>query len=480
MPEPEVATKGEWCSLDFHARTGGDEGARPRRILLSSSLFYFPQYTKRFAGNHVVDQSRRRQETFLEVIAYYERVFHDHAWFRDNVTLRLYYDDSLMMYNAAKHGHPARKPWPDVIRRHRADPRSNFQWVRFECGDERFREAFAASPTNQHAFRGHRGLLGSIMRFHALYDVPENEGFETVCLIDMDAVYTFDWWVEHVKFTAAAKESSAPKVMAIVGMFEIPLFGYIESPHENPAHDHALLHAGITSISNARLPREEWRTMPARIDRLRPYCRYLDSLRCMLYDDESGKAERLYDDFAYGFDEALLNRVVFAPHIVALKLKEVSVVRDVQKTMRFFTTKLLSFLAWNGARSVSMRRLAAASGYGGDDAGVVELLAHVTSLAAGTFVTWDAFIDGVIKPLAPHLPILRELQIDHRVLRVFDDLLADGAASRLDASPSASSFIVDGSHGSDARALGGVTGGGRGGRAARGGVVHVGQRISSD
>jgi hypothetical protein len=366
-----------------------------------------------YHGNNVRDETHAKQLAFYRVVQYYDALFKKSKWHAENVTLRIYIDDSLYEYEPNNKQQPK---WRDVIEQYRTHP--NFDWVRFECPDPRFREADG---------KHHRGLLGTLIRAHAMYDFEENKDYACVCCIDIDSVYTKKWWDAHIEFEKDAKgkgkgkgKAQAKKVMAVVGDFEMPMYCHLDNP---PSNYVPVMHSGLTSIAYARLPAKGWLEMPRLIEESRSTMRYLDALRYILYGDESARTQRFHEDFAYGFDETLLNLAILPPDTVRELggLREIHVDRNMTKQQRFFKDKLIAFLKWNGARSVPMQELSQRMTQSPDVESFIERLRRFYEI---NDATWEAFEARVIAPLRKHRDVLGQLQIDQRLLHLVDTFSA--------------------------------------------------------
>jgi hypothetical protein len=409
----------DWCQLTW-PRSKGTLRAAPL-VLLATSLFYFPNYTKTYTGNRVVDETHTKQGAFLAALRHYADLFDGVAWMRSNVRLRVYHDDSLLAYRDAA----GRAVWAEELAAGgRLGGHPSFEWVRFRFARPHFREHLGPVLGD-----GHRGLLGTITRFHALHDFEQNRGAGCVCLIDADGLYTRRWWDAHLAFLERARG----KVMAVVGPFETPLYGHlVDAPA--PGEYRPMLHAGMLTLAgDALLPSAQWRDLSRAIDTPaeRAYLALLDAMRCSLYGSEQVANDRLFSDFAYGFDEALLNRIVLPPAALArLGLVEINTLRGVAPAARFFADKLMRFLRWNGERSVALRQLACAMRL--SDAPTIEgarlLLERCAAALDGAAMLrlrdWGEFERRVLAPLRPHLALLEQLQLDHRLLQVFHTPLA--------------------------------------------------------
>lgn len=379
----------EWIKFEGFKNTSG-------KLLLSTSLFFFPKYSKIF-NNKFVDESNNRQHSFMNVIAYYEKIFKDHKWFRDNVILRIYYDNSLLMWNDGE--------WNNII----SKASKNIEWVKFQCMDSKFHEWFPETTTSK-AFMGHRGLIGTLIRYHALYDFPENKNFNSICLIDVDTVYTFDWWKLQTKLAISGKQCMA----AIAGLFETPIFGTILTEDSNMQK--RMAHAGLFSLIGTRFDADDWLNYPRMFKDTHLYAQALDYMRCALFPDTC-RQERLYIDFAYGYDELLLNYMIIPKYAGKVEYNVVDTARDPRRTMKFFISRFLMYLKWNGSRSVVLTQLGGLM--------KTDVVEFVEKLSQTQYDTWSDVYTKVIMPFKPHIEKLRQLEIDHRLVHIFESIDAD-------------------------------------------------------
>jgi hypothetical protein len=216
--------------------------------------------------------------------------------------------------------------------------------------------------------------------------------------------------------------------MAVVGDFEMPMYCHLDGKGRGKVPYVPVMHGGLTSIAHARLPAEGWLEMPRLIEAATPTFRYLDTLRYVLFGDEPARTQRLHEDFAYGFDEALLNLAILPPEVVAGMggLRELHVDRNMAKQQRFFKDKLLAYLRWNGARSVAMQELAVRVTGDPDVDAFVERLRRFYAVEDPT---WEAFESRVLAQLRKHLDVIRRLQIDQRLVHLVETFAAASRAS---------------------------------------------------
>lgn len=391
----------DWCELDFGISV---RPCKRAAFLLSSSLFYMPNYVKTYARLGAKDETHQKQGAFMEAIRYYERLFSENQWFQGNVLLRLYFDSSLLLYRAPD----GSRPWRGVLARLRSNP--HVQLVRFSC---RLPE-LCREPTDAPGGEGgrlHRGLFGALVRMHAATDFPE--GTKCVCLIDMDSLYTKRWWQRNAEFMAAPDQ----QVLGFTGIFEMNLHGYLPAETRDVP---PFLKCGLTSFKKP-LDADSWRMFPALFEALLPSLRYKDAVRQQLFGDKS-MDERFFEDFGYGADEAVLNAVV----VHQFRLSQVRVVpltRGATAVGTFFE-KLAAFMRWNNERSAAMRGLARALGLGG--ARDVIKMVETEGARCKSFADLGRFVQR----MRPFLPHMLRMQIDARVLNVirsFDAKLYAGA-----------------------------------------------------
>ena len=391
-----------WCELTFPPAPP----AQARyTFLLSTSLFYFPKYTRAYRARGVFDETHEKQSSFVDALRYYAALF-EIPWFKRHVLLRVYYDDSLLLYTA-QDGTP---PWPGILAA--LGKNDSFQLVGFRCADPRFRETVSLSGSGSEV-EVHRGLLGTLMRFHAAFDFPENRIADTVCLIDVDSLYTPAWWREHMDFLRAG---DAKKILAFTGPFEVGLHGYL--PPES-AYIQPFVKGGFTSFKQL-LPAAEWTDFPNLWEGARPALRYLDALRTVEFGEKGSAGERLYEDFGYGVDEAVLNALLLDKSR-AMGLREVTLCRPASQAIPNFMAKLAAAFRWNGARSVPFRQLCAAMG----DVDPDKLVAAVTGARINGFADLET---SVVSQLRPHAALMERMQMDARLIHVIRTFSAADAA----------------------------------------------------
>ncbi|KAG2424933.1 hypothetical protein HXX76_014091 [Chlamydomonas incerta] len=369
----------------------------PVRYLLSTSLFYLPEYKKTYARLGTIDETHAKQQQFLAAARHYMRLLEEAPWLRKNVALRVYYDDSLFLYQAPD----GSRPWEQVLRELGAHP--SVQTVRFHCAAPQYRE-----PAAPHL---HRGLLGALMRLHAACDGPGGAfaaGAKCVCLVDMDNLYSEEWWQEHARFLRCPSK----RVMSFTGLTEMVLHGYVAPGQEV----RPLSKFGLTSFKEP-LPASAWTGVPALLEELRPHMRYLDAVRLQLYGPESAN-ERFFEDFAYGFDEVLLNHVLARCIPDTDSIRVVEMVRKPESMIAAFFEKMVGFLSWNGQRSCAMRQLA-------QDMGHTSPAQLLQWLEAAKSSTRDVrSLEALIARFSPHAATLGQLQIDARTLHLITHLSA--------------------------------------------------------
>ena len=383
----------EWCELKFPTKPPKQ---KQYKMLLSTSLFYFPNYTKAYRREGIKDETHSKQQSFLQVLRYYWSLF-ELDWFRRNVLLRIYYDESLLLYETVN----GSKPWYDLLRS--LSDHDNFQLVRFKCKDPHFREQHGGHDL-------HRGLLGTFIRFHAIFDFEVNRIAKCVCLIDMDSLYTKAWWTQHIEFLSNTREH----ILSFTGPFEMNIHGYLppESTYVQP-----FMKACFTSFK-LLLPQKRWIEFPEFWRRFLPTIRFLDAYRYLQYKEKSSQ-ERLFQDFGYGFDEAVLNAMLYDRSEV-MGIQTVTLHRTNGMQISTFIIKLLLGFEWNGQRSVTMQCLSRDMGF----ESVAQLIAYVEG-AQSRMKTMD-HLEKFIKSFRPHLPIMASLQIDARILHLIKTFSNDG------------------------------------------------------
>jgi len=375
-----------WCAFRFPAHA-----TAPVDLLLCTSLFYMPGYTKVSLKDGVRDLTHERHAAFARVLEAYERAFTTVAWMRARVALRIYHDDSLDAYVAPD----GKAPYPAILRRLAKCP--SIQLVSFRVADPRFRSADGAF---------HVGTFGAFVRLHALTEGGADAA-GAVALVDADSFYT----------PAFYKRCFAAPLgfTAFTGPLEITHHAWV--PPEAPALPNAK--AGFTLLKGARLPAATWSDFAtAGMDAVLPRMRYLDAMRLAVFGPTSS-AERLYEEFAYGADELILNAWIQRS---GLPVAEARLVRPGPGGVEYFFHKLVAYLRWNGARSVAATELARALGQPSVDA----LVATVERDAPG--VTTLAALRAYLAPWRPHVPLLRQLQIDGRIVAVVADERIDAPA----------------------------------------------------
>ncbi len=383
-----------WCDLQFTSYSPPAKEAY--LFLLSCVAFFFPGYSKTNYRKGVIDVSHHRQRQMMSTIRMYKEMFREVPWFREYVIVRMYYDDSLFMYKDAT----GSCPWESIIEELRGHP--GFQMVRYDC--------FSTVSSMADVYKGraiHRGLLGTMVRFHAACDQEFEPRASCVCLVDMDSLYTAEWWKEHINFFR--HDEPKKHVLTFTSVSEIALHGYV--PPEHWRASGPFMKAGLTSF-RTRLPANAWESIPSRLEEMRPLFRYMDVVRLILYGPESNN-ERSYEDFGYGFDEALLNFIVRdywgEEHILISQVKR----NDTSVLIDSVLSKLLGFLVWAGDRSVPATALAKRMSF----ASVDELVRWLSDKAKSRQVrSIDALESQVLSRLRPYLPIMERMQIDGRLL----------------------------------------------------------------
>jgi hypothetical protein len=405
-------TKKPWCrlepvtSLAFHGT-----------YLMSTSMFYLPNYTKsNVAGSQ--DVTHHKQQAFLHGVQHWERLLESSSFFRRELGVRLYYDDSIFKYVTEKGG----KPWPAVI--DRLSKNTSFQLVKYSC----------QLPQLCRENDMHRGLFGTFIRIHAACRVPggfftadsTNNRPRLVAVIDLDNVYSAEWFRRHIEFLRDPKGS----VMGFTGVFELNLHAYL------PAADYPgglncppNLKFGMTSFKRP-LPAACWNSFPEKFTELLPAMRYLDAVRQQLFR-EKADGERFFEDFGYGFDEYILNRFVHEK-VVPSDIKIINIHRYQDASISSFMDKLLRYLAWNGERSVAMRQLARDMHLPGVSSVMDLIKARQTDVK--TFAQLETFLSHVLRP---HIQVLSRLQIDARVLH----LVASFQARQMDGVPESKVYL---------------------------------------
>ena len=376
-----------WCEFRFPANAGASVD-----LLLSTSLFYMPGYTKVSLAYGVRDLTHERQASFISVLEAYEEAFRTAAWLRERVALRVYHDDSLDAYVAPD----GSRPYPALLRRLAACPGIQLVW--FRVADPRFRSADGAF---------HVGVFGAFVRFHALIEgvVPTAKA---VCLIDMDSFYTPAFFERLLTFACAGAGA-----LAFTGPLEITHHAWVAPEDAATAKPNA---KGCFTAFRSRFPTPAWDDFAsAGLDALVPHMRYLDAMLLAIFGPSSS-AERLYEEFAYGADELILNAWL------RLHGTPVQEVRLVRSGVGYVFHKLAAYLRWNGERSVAARALAAALKHPSVDA----LVKTVERDAPGvtTLAALKRYFDG----WRPHAPLLAQLQIDGRILAVVADERLDARA----------------------------------------------------
>ena len=383
----------EWCELRFPSKPPKH---KRYKMLLSTSLFYFPKYTKAYRVGGVKDETHAKQRSFLQAVQFYLSLF-DLDWFRRNVMLRIYYDSSLFIYETEN----GTKPWLEVLQM--LNEHGSFQLVRFECTDRRFRE-----QTGEHDL--HRGLFGAFVRFHAMFDFESNRIAKCICLVDIDSLYTKAWWEQHIEFLADARHN----ILSFTGPFEMNIHGYLppESTYVQP-----FMKGGFTSFKKL-LPSNLWTEFPKYWTSFHSTLRYLDAYRYLQYK-ENASQERLFQDFGYGFDEAVLNDMLL-DHSSYMGLKVVTLHRTNGTQISTFVVKLTQSFEWNGQRSVAMQQLCREMGF----KSVGQLLAYVSSMQ--TRLKSMEHLESFIKSLRPYVATMSELQIDARIIHLIRTFTNDG------------------------------------------------------
>lgn len=319
--------------------------------MLSCVAFFFPTYTKKYVRGSV-DVTGERQSQMQRSIKMYMDMYQELEWFRRGVIIRFYYDDSLFLYV----NEVGVKPWIDIISKMKTHPL--FQMVHYDCKIPYMRETFMIRDEdgnlNKHDL--HRGLLGTMIRFHALMDSENSLDVSCVCLIDIDTLYTAEWWKEHLRFIDSdndPKEYKIPSdVLAFTSLTEFVLHGYVYP--ESWKKCLPFVKGGLTSVRR-RMPIEIWDSMLNRIELARPLLRYMDALRLILYGPDSN-TERSYEDFGYGFDEAILN-MIMTEYFDSKDIHVVSMRRESKGIIDSTMLKLNKFMQWAGSRSIPVLEL---------------------------------------------------------------------------------------------------------------------------
>lgn len=398
-----------WCAFRFPP----DAPRANVDVLISTCVFYRPNYTKFTAAGSLQDVTHARQASFLTVLGFYERAYEVVPWFRHRVVVRVYYDDSLEAYATPQ----GTRPWPATMARLRDHP--GFQMVWFRADAPRFREG-----------DGHRGLLGTLVRFHAACEGSPPPAARVVAVVDADSFYAKEWWKKQLEF--AASPDPGHDVLGLTSPFE--LMFHAAASVTRPEHVARLkptLKAGLTSFRR-RFPAGHFDAVGTTdFERLRPHMRYLDAMRPAVYPTSQNEQARLFEEFSYGIDELLLN--------VWLTESDLRVgVVELERSggPRYFFDRLLAFLRWNvgtGGRSVACQRLAKA--LGATDGDLVALVD-----AAANKVTDATSLAAAIAPWKQHMGLWTLLQVDGRILAV----IAGAGASVNGAKPAkAQDFIVD-------------------------------------
>jgi len=392
-----------WCAFRFPP----DAPRQSVDVLLSLCVFHRPAYTKFVADGSLEDVTHKRQAQFQAVLAAYERAFEAVPWFRHRVVVRVYFDASLATYATPE----GARPWPATLARLHAHP--GFQMVEFRADGARFREG-----------AGHRGLLGTLVRFHAACEDAPPPAARVVAVVDADSFYTRDWWARQFAFAAGTPDVD---VLGFTSPFELMFHAAAEVARpEDVARLKPTLKAGFTSFRK-RFPAGFFDAIAADLERRRPHLRALDALRPAVYPDSRHGEARLFEEFAYGIDELLLNAWLTES---AMRVGTVDLRRAGGPA--YFFERLLAFLRWNagvGGRSETCKRLAAAVGAKDGD-----LVAHVERVAATADLAAAA-------PWATHMALWTQAQVDGRILAVLANAAALAKNKRR--LPAASAFLVD-------------------------------------
>ena len=375
------------------------------RFMLSTSMFFFPGYSKVYKDFGVKDETDKKQLLFMNVIHDYVKKFDRDQWYKDNVLVRIYLDGSLEAYESPD----GTRPWTSVL----ADisNHENFQLVSYACADPSFRESahtLERVGKSKAALSWHRGLLGTMMRFHAAFDFPENRIAKCVCLVDIDSVYTDKWWKLQEDFLT----DQTARIMALTGPMEIGLHGYVftDSLALTESENIPLFcKGGLTSVRSLLDP-VAWNEFPERWRTMRRDLRSIDMLRFIFEEPPV----RLMEDFAYGFDERVLNEIF----LKGREIKRIGTFRV--NAAANFASMLLRTFKWNG-KSVAMRELAVASGFEDIDAMIAFVESFVPVAAPGAdrrppSPSMDELESVILSRFRPHVKIMFELQIDRRML----------------------------------------------------------------
>jgi len=291
--------------------------------LLSACLFFKEKYIKTTNGN-VRDETMRKQELMSKCIEENAKDYDKGIW-KDNVRLRIYFDKSI-------HKSPLLNASFEKYLNH-----PFFQWVRYEIPGMKA----AKSPTF------HKGLIGTIVRFHPLFIRSSN--VIVVSIVDLDNKYTDKWKETINKFV----KSPDYDIHYISGIFLIPFYASIikgVTKEDNPA----ILWSGAGLFSSKVIfPRSRWNNMLNHIqsNSILGRLRFIDSFKISIYNNNT---EIFMEDFEYGLDEILLNDMIY--YYIEKKIVKPMVTKINPKVffLNCFKKKILDFLKWNDEKSDKM------------------------------------------------------------------------------------------------------------------------------
>lgn len=396
--------KSAWCTMRIPNQTLTEPPNRGTYILLSSSLFYLPKYTKVYKERGPRDETSLKQRMFMEVAEFYLKLF-ELPTAQKHVRLRLYIDDSLLEYRNGA--------WRPLLDRMAKCP--YIQLVQFDA------PCFYESKQG----KTHRGLLGAMMRFHALFADPDIDIGRAdpacVCLVDFDNVYAPEWWSKQFSFARGATS-----VLAFTGPAEMGMHGFV--PRGEPVLP--FLAAGMTTFKRGILDRAAtWDAFETdfchRHDS--PLNVRIDATEFARYQELGAQSlgEPLYRDFGYGLDEIVLNTWATA----AMRPRDIRVVRTFRPRVNpgfFILDRVIDAVRWNGERSSSAREMAAAY----KEASVTALI-RTLERRRDSCVSNPEGIDiiaayardarAVQDYLRPHLSRLSRMYIDGRIVHVLGD-----------------------------------------------------------
>ena len=311
----------EWCKLVRYY-----EEPREPYHLLSACLFYKAEYVKTTNGV-TRDETAAKQRLFMEAIRRNAEMYDRGEWPR-NTRMRIHMDASLQVL----------ADWVTFLDPYWKHP--FFQFVVYDV--PRYRD-----PTNP-AF--HRGLLGTMMRFHPMFDVnasdkPDKSLASMVSIVDLDNLYSAVW-LQTVLQKFPTVPTHTKKFLSFSSPFSMPFYGTIMRGVSQERPRGYWLSAMLTT-TDYRFPAAAWSALPEVIesDQVLGKLRYLDALKVALFDN---RIDGFYEDFEYGIDEILLNHLVETEVQRGLATVEVVRIKTKQSSSpNFIRKRLLDYVRWN-------------------------------------------------------------------------------------------------------------------------------------